>query len=456
MADDTDFMGGDNSKWYNTTTWDTYDTRPDDEMIGNGPDLMGDQQYVPKYQYGQTNDVMQSYTDRFFNTTGRPKAGAFVNSVANQYNLTPKQINDTYRGYLGSQGLTSNDENWWGDQSTLAHYGQALGSAGYANDWQTQYNQGQDQSETTNLNASQGAMQGQGQNHSDWDWFPGVLAILSADAAGGAFGAAGGAELGWGAAGGDPTGLSAGYAADIGLSPTMYPEAVNSMSGDPTGLGPGEFLDGNINNASNYGMDRVPQNTLEQQGSLTEGVSPNSVNMTEAAYPQQTPPKSGLESLFSKGKEIMKSPQYQLAKTGIDLFSQFGDRKASRAGLDRFNELADRGQWANQAGQNLYTNPNAFFNSPMFRQAQAGFMDTYRRQQAQRGRRADTAGLALAMQKFGADQFNNYSNGLSRYNQQPNTNGLQQLYAGAGRSESNILNTLANKDLWDALGRLYE
>lgn len=275
----------------------------------------------------------------------------------------------------------------------------------------------------------------------------------------------------------------ANFASELGLSATDYSEAINSMGGDPTGLGPGEFLNGNAGDvlpqgtgeglmtdpsspnygmdggftsdpsASNYGLDQAPQTTLDSQGTNNFGTTQGTgaMDMTGSTG-TGIPGSQGKQSLWSMGKDVLKSPQYQLAKTGIDLYSQFNDSAAAKAGLNRFNQLNDRGAWANQSAQDLYTNPNAFFNSPAFKQSQAGAMEGYRRQQAQRGRRADTAGLALQMQKYGQDQFNNYSAGLSRYNQQPNLNGLQGLYQGAGRAQSNMFNTLANKDLWDTLG----
>jgi len=156
--------------------------------------------------------------------------------------------------------------------------------------------------------------------------------------------------------------------------------------------------------------------------------------------------------LWQSGKDIIKSPQYQIGKTGIDLYSQFQDGQAAKAGLNRFNQLADRSAWANQAGQDLYTNPNAFFNSPAFKASQAGAMNEYRRKQAASGRRADTAGLALQMQQYGLNQLNNQGAGIARFNQQPNTSGLQAMYQGAGKGTSNLLNTFAKKDLWDSLG----
>ena len=269
------------------------------------------------------------------------------------------------------------------------------------------------------------------------------------------------------------------FASDLGLSPDEYAQAYNDFGGSETvstnsfgdtlnpevqGYSQDAVLDeygNNVNSMSNdtwsnpsggqsASLDQAPQATLEQQGgSLTEGVSPQSVNMTEAAYPQQA---QGPKSLWEMGKDVIKSPQYQIGKTGIDLYSQFQDSQAAKAGLNRFNQLADRSAWANQAGQDLYTNPNAFFNSPAFKASQAGAMNEYRRKQAASGRKADTAGLALQMQQYGLNQLNNQGAGIARFNQQPNTSGLQQMYQGAGRAQSNMYNTFANKDLWDAIG----
>lgn len=262
-------------------------------------------------------------------------------------------------------------------------------------------------------------------------------------------------------------------AAGSGMSPESYTDILTNMGDEavynstgnlgeviPQSTGEGLMTDPSSPNygmeqgfssdpsAANYGMDQVPQNTLEQQGSLTEGITPGNVASTEAAYPQQ----NALKDLWNGAKDVLKTPQYQLAKTGIDLYSQFQDGQAAKAGLNRFNQLADRSAWANQAGQDLYTNPNAFFNSPAFKASQAGAMNEYRRKQAASGRRADTAGLALQMQQYGLNQLNNQGAGIARFNQQPNTSGLQQMYQGAGRAQSNMYNTFANKDLWDAIG----
>jgi len=275
------------------------------------------------------------------------------------------------------------------------------------------------------------------------------------------------------------------FAGDLGLSPDEYVQAYNEMGGSETvstnGFGdtltpevqgtqqnayPDDIgndltnLDGSTWQPSQM-MDQPPAATLDSQSSLysggntmtgsTQGVGADGSGLAqfgESSWaPGQTPGARGMSL-----RDIMKTPQYQIGKTGIDLYSQFQDSQAAKAGLNRFNQLNDRGAWANQAGQDLYTNPNAFFNSPAFKQSQAGAMEGYRRQQAARGRRADTAGLALQMQKYGTDQFNNYSSGLARFNQQPNMSGLQGLYQGAGRAQSNMFNTLANKDLWDSMG----
>jgi hypothetical protein len=270
-------------------------------------------------------------------------------------------------------------------------------------------------------------------------------------------------------------------ASSLGLSPTEYTEAINSMGADPTGLEAGDFVDGNnvlpqgteeswgsnprdtrYDWSQDYGqnptnsaptLDQAPQTTLDSQGTNNFGATQGTGAMDMAGSTGTgIPGSTGPKSLWEMGKDIIKSPQYQIGKTGIDLYSQFQDSQAAKAGLNRFNQLNDRGAWANQSAQDLYNNPNAFFNSPAFKQSQAGAMEGYRRQQAARGRRADTAGLALQMQKYGTDQFNNYSAGLSRYNQQPNLNGLQGLYQGAGKGTSNLLNTFAKKDLWDSLG----
>lgn len=278
------------------------------------------------------------------------------------------------------------------------------------------------------------------------------------------------------------------FASDLGLSPEEYANAYNELGGNETIQIPGgdnlqpineeswgsNPRDNSYDWSKDYGqnptdtaptLDTAPQNYVDAQGSDTAGYDygqtsgqqnfgntsgTGAMDMTGSTGTKV--PGSGPRSLWDMGKDIIKSPQYQIGKTGIDLYSQFQDSQAAKAGLNRFNQLNDRGAWATQAGQDLYTNPNAFFNSPAFKQSQAGAMETYRRQQAARGRRADTAGLALQMQKFGADQLNQQGAGIARFNQQPNLSGLQGLYQGAGRAQSNLLNTFAKKDLWDSIG----
>ncbi len=274
------------------------------------------------------------------------------------------------------------------------------------------------------------------------------------------------------------------YMADLGiagadLAAGFSPEIMSQA--DVAGITPDQYLSelesfgGDINTSAGLDLSPALDPAISDYGTVNEfgttGIDPNPMAQENVFNPTQSmdsAPQVGMDGLDAgsygygpaetmsspgnKLKDILKSPQYQLAKTGIDLYSMASDNQANQAALNRFNQLADRGAWANNAAQDLYTNPNAFFNSPAFKQSQAGAMDTYRRQQAARGRRSDTAGLALQMQKYGTDQFNQYSQGLSRFNTQPNTSGLQGLYQGAGKGRSNMFNTLVNKDLWEAVG----
>jgi len=274
------------------------------------------------------------------------------------------------------------------------------------------------------------------------------------------------------------------YMADLGIagselasgfSPEILSQAADGEISPDAYLGELENF-GGINTLEGYNLNPLNDVPGTEYGSVNEfgtnAIDPSPMAQENVFNPTQSldsSPQVGMDGLdagsygygpaeatgsnpLSKLKDIMKTPQYQLAKTGIDLYSMASDNSANQAGLRRFNELADRNKWAGDTAQNLYTNPDAFFNSPAFKQSQAGAMNKYKAAQAASGRRSDTAGLAMKMQQYGMDQFNNYSQGLSRYNTQPNTSGLQGLYQGAGKGRSNMLNTLANKDLSEAVG----
>lgn len=199
-------------------------------------------------------------------------------------------------------------------------------------------------------------------------------------------------------------------------------------------------------------LDQSPQTSLD-----TQATSPGS-NMGESVYtgPQTATTESNIRNtlydLGKTGKEVLSSPFYQVPKTAIDLYSQGEKASAAKAALNRFNGLTDTGAPFRNLAQNAYSNPQDYFNSPVGKNLASMYGEQYKRQQAARGRRSDVAGFNQTMAKTMAGEFNNYTQGLSRFNTAPNMAGLQGLYQGAGGASANMFNTLANKDLWNSFG----
>lgn len=273
----------------------------------------------------------------------------------------------------------------------------------------------------------------------------------------------------------DPTGLGADFMNELtsqaslaDLTPTEYASTLEGIPDVPTStMQMGETLTPEVQGyqTENF-VDPVGSDTAGYDYGQTQGLdSAPKATMEQADYPFDTGEASYNQGYTTNGsgvqpgmkqsmtlKDIAKSPQFQIGKTMLDLYGQQQGVAGQRAGLNRLNELADRGQWANNMAQSTYANPQQYFDSPTYKNLASMYQNQYQRQQAAAGRRSDKAGLALAMQKFGADQFNNYTAGLSRFNQQPQTSGLAAMYGNVGNSNKAMLTTLANSELWTSMG----
>lgn len=275
-----------------------------------------------------------------------------------------------------------------------------------------------------------------------------------------------GAGIGDFAVGADLFSGGTNFAADLGLSPQEYEAALQEMgpvSEATSNVQYGDVLNPEVQGyqAENYvdpsgtdtqGYDYGQQPTQTLDSSPTSSLDSQYTSPGEADQALANQQVAQGRSPWQTLKDVVKSPQYQVAKTGIDLYSQFGDSQAAKAGLNRYNQLADTGAPFRNMAMNTYNDPGQYFNSPTYKGLASMYQNQYQRQQAASGRRTDKAGLALAMQNFGAKQFNDYTAGLSRFAGNPNLTGLQGMYQGAGKAQSNLLNTFANKDLWDAVG----